>query len=66
MLGGAMCCGLIKTDFMVWVGPDQYDDAAQPHVALACPTTSGDPLRTGGVIPSLGERAPAAGLAGSR
>jgi len=32
MVGGAMCCGLTKTDFMVRVGPDQYDDAlAQPH-----------------------------------
>jgi TfoX/Sxy family transcriptional regulator of competence genes len=33
MVGGAMCCGLTKTDFMVRVGPDRYDDAlAQPHV----------------------------------
>ena len=32
MVGGAMCCGLTKTDFMVRVGPDAYDDAlAQPH-----------------------------------
>jgi uncharacterized protein YdhG (YjbR/CyaY superfamily) len=32
MVGGAMCCGLTKTDFMVRVGPDRYDDAlAQPH-----------------------------------
>lgn len=32
MVGGAMCCGLTKTDFMVRVGPAQYDDAlAQPH-----------------------------------
>jgi hypothetical protein len=32
MVGGAMCCGLTKTDFMVRVGPDQYDDAlAQRH-----------------------------------
>ena len=32
MVGGAMCCGLTKTDFMVRVAPDQYDDAlAQPH-----------------------------------
>src|SRR5271165_2548891 len=32
MVGGAMCCGLTKTDFMVRVGPDQYDNAlAQPH-----------------------------------
>jgi TfoX/Sxy family transcriptional regulator of competence genes len=32
MVGGAFCCGLTKTDFMVRVGPDQYDDAlAQPH-----------------------------------
>jgi TfoX/Sxy family transcriptional regulator of competence genes len=32
MVNGAMCCGLTKTDFMVRVGPDQYDDAlAQSH-----------------------------------
>ena len=32
MVGGAMCCGLTKTDFMVRVGPDRYSDAlAQPH-----------------------------------
>jgi TfoX/Sxy family transcriptional regulator of competence genes len=32
MVGGAMCCGLTKTDFLVRVGPDRYDDAlAQPH-----------------------------------
>jgi len=32
MVGGAMCCGLTKSDFMVRVGPDKYDDAlAQPH-----------------------------------
>ena len=32
MVNGAMCCGLTKTDFMVRVGPDQYDDALrQPH-----------------------------------
>jgi TfoX/Sxy family transcriptional regulator of competence genes len=32
MVDGAMCCGLTKTDFMVRVAPDQYDDAlAQPH-----------------------------------
>jgi TfoX/Sxy family transcriptional regulator of competence genes len=32
MVGGAMCCGLTKSDFMVRVGPAQFDDAlAQPH-----------------------------------
>lgn len=32
MVAGAMCCGLTKSDFMVRVGPDQYDDAlTQPH-----------------------------------
>jgi TfoX/Sxy family transcriptional regulator of competence genes len=32
MVGGAMCCGLTKTDFMVRVGPERYDEAlAQPH-----------------------------------
>ncbi|MFI5300709.1 MAG: TfoX/Sxy family protein [Polyangiales bacterium] len=31
MVNGAMCCGLTKTDFMVRVGPDQYDAAlAEP------------------------------------
>ena len=33
MVGGAMCCGLTKTDFMVRVGSAGYADAlAQPHV----------------------------------
>jgi DNA-3-methyladenine glycosylase I len=32
MVNGAMCCGLTKSDFMVRVGADQYDDAlAQPN-----------------------------------
>jgi TfoX/Sxy family transcriptional regulator of competence genes len=32
MVAGAMCCGLTKTDFMVRVGPEQYDAAlAEPH-----------------------------------
>src|SRR6516165_7098684 len=32
MVGGSMCCGLTKSDFLVRVGPDRYDDAlAQPH-----------------------------------
>jgi TfoX/Sxy family transcriptional regulator of competence genes len=32
MVGGAMCCGLTKSDFMVRVGPAQYEEAlAQPH-----------------------------------
>jgi TfoX/Sxy family transcriptional regulator of competence genes len=32
MVGGSMCCGLTKTDFMVRVGPTQYEEAlAQPH-----------------------------------
>ena len=32
MVGGAMCCGLTKTDFMVRVGSDGYEDAlAQRH-----------------------------------
>jgi TfoX/Sxy family transcriptional regulator of competence genes len=32
MVNGQMCCGLTKTDFMVRVGKDAYDDAlAQPH-----------------------------------
>jgi hypothetical protein len=32
LVGGAMCCGLTKTDFMVRVGREGYDDAlAQPH-----------------------------------
>ena len=32
MVDGSMCCGITSTDFMVRVGPDQYDDAlARPH-----------------------------------
>jgi TfoX/Sxy family transcriptional regulator of competence genes len=32
MVNGAMCCGLTKSDFMVRVGPDVYDEAlSQPH-----------------------------------
>jgi TfoX/Sxy family transcriptional regulator of competence genes len=32
MVSGAMCCGLTKSDFMVRVGADAYDEAlAQPH-----------------------------------
>jgi TfoX/Sxy family transcriptional regulator of competence genes len=32
MVNGSMCCGLTKTDFMVRVGPEQYDAAlARPH-----------------------------------
>jgi TfoX/Sxy family transcriptional regulator of competence genes len=32
IVGGAMCCGLTKTDFMVRVGPERYDEAlAQAH-----------------------------------
>ncbi len=32
MVAGHMCCGLTKTDLMVRVGPEAYDDAlAQPH-----------------------------------
>jgi hypothetical protein len=33
MLHGNMCCGIIRDDLMVRVGPEQYADAlAQPHV----------------------------------
>ncbi len=32
MVNGAMCCGLTATDFMVRVGPDQYEAAlTRPH-----------------------------------
>jgi len=32
MVNGAMCCGLTKSDLMVRVGPEQYEDSlAQPH-----------------------------------
>src|SRR5258708_36318876 len=32
MVNGTMCCGLTKSDFMVRVGPAEYDDAlAEPH-----------------------------------
>src|SRR5579862_1644702 len=33
MVNGQMCCGLTRTDFIVRVGKDAYEDAlAQPHV----------------------------------
>jgi hypothetical protein len=33
MLNGNMCCGIIRDDLMVRVGPEQQADAlAQPHV----------------------------------
>ena len=33
MLNGNMCCGIIRDDLMVRVGPEQYADAlVQPHV----------------------------------
>ena len=32
MVAGAMCCGLTKSDFMVRVGAEQYEEAlAQPY-----------------------------------
>ena len=32
MVNGGMCCGLTKSNFMVRVGSEQYDDAlAEPH-----------------------------------
>ncbi len=32
MLRGHMCCGVVKNELMVRVGPDAYEDAlAQPH-----------------------------------
>ena len=32
MLGGNMCCGIIKEDLVVRVGPDSYEDSlAKPH-----------------------------------
>jgi TfoX/Sxy family transcriptional regulator of competence genes len=32
MVNGAMCCGLTQTEFLVRVGPAQFDDAlARPH-----------------------------------
>ena len=32
MLNGHMCCGIVRDELMVRVGPDQYADAiAQPH-----------------------------------
>ena len=32
MVNGSMCCGLTKSDFVVRVGPAEYDDALrQPH-----------------------------------
>jgi TfoX/Sxy family transcriptional regulator of competence genes len=44
MVNGAMCCGLTKSDFMVRVGPAQYDAAlAEPHVRPM--TFTGRPLK---------------------
>ncbi len=32
MLNGKMCCGVIKDDLLVRVGPDRYEEAlAKPH-----------------------------------
>jgi TfoX/Sxy family transcriptional regulator of competence genes len=32
MVGGQMCCGVLKDDLVVKVGPDGFDEAlAQPH-----------------------------------
>ena len=32
LVSGAMCCGVIKDDLVVRVGPDSYDEAlARPH-----------------------------------
>ena len=62
MVGGAMCCGLTRTDFMVRVGPDQYDDAlAQPHARPM--DFTGRPLRGMVYVSSEGIRTEAA-LAG--
>jgi hypothetical protein len=33
MVNGAMCCGLTKTDFMVRVGPGNYDEALRERHA---------------------------------
>ena len=30
MVNGSMCCGLTKSDFMVRVGPKQYEEALEP------------------------------------
>jgi TfoX/Sxy family transcriptional regulator of competence genes len=32
MVGGNMCCGIVRDELMVRLGPEKYDDAlAQPH-----------------------------------
>jgi TfoX/Sxy family transcriptional regulator of competence genes len=32
MLGGNMCCGVVRNDLVVRVGPERHDEAlAQPH-----------------------------------
>jgi TfoX/Sxy family transcriptional regulator of competence genes len=44
LLGGHMCCGVVKGDLMVRVGPEQYDTAlARPHARLM--DFTGRPLR---------------------
>ena len=32
MVGGNMCCGIVRDELMVRLGPDRHEDAlAQPH-----------------------------------
>ena len=44
MLGGSMCCGVVRDDLVVRVGPDSYEDAlAEPHARPM--DFTGHPLR---------------------
>jgi hypothetical protein len=59
MVGGAMCCGLTKTDFMVRVGPDRYDEAPAQRHARPMDFT-GRPLAGMVYVAHEGIRSPAA------
>ena len=45
MVAGNMCCGVVKDDLVVRVGPDSYEDAlAEPHARPM--DFTGRPLRS--------------------
>lgn len=44
MLGGSMCCGIVKDDLVVRVGPDSYEDALAESNARPMDFT-GHPLK---------------------
>ena len=63
MLRGNMCCGVEKTNLMVRVGPERYDEAlAQPHARLM--DFTGRPMKGMVFVGRRGTRATAACGAG--